>query len=106
MPSACTSKTGKPTTTNSPNRSPSASLPWKSQSNAKVPRVTAREIIAVLEKKGFLLARQSGSHKIYKDAVGKRVTVPFHAQKVLHPKVLRRIMRDAGIAAEEFERLL
>ncbi len=72
----------------------------------RLPRVNAREIIAVLEKKGFLLARQSGSHKIYKDAVGKRVTVPFHAQKVLHPKLLRSIMRDAGIGPEELESLL
>jgi len=72
----------------------------------RLPRVTAREIIAVLEKKGFLLARQSGSHKIYKDASGKRVTVPFHAQKVLHPKLLRSIMRDAGIELEELGTLL
>ena len=72
----------------------------------KLPRVTAREIIAALEKKGFLLARQSGSHKIYKNAAGNRVTVPFHAQKVLHPKLLRSIMRDAGIEPEELESLL
>jgi len=72
----------------------------------RLPRVTAREIIAVLEKKGFLLARQSGSHKIYKDAVRKRVTVPFHAQKILHPKILASIMRDAGIRPEELECLL
>jgi predicted RNA binding protein YcfA (HicA-like mRNA interferase family) len=72
----------------------------------RLPRVTAREIIAALEKKGFLLARQSGSHKIYKDGAGKRVTVPFHAQKVLHPKLLRSIMRDAGIGPEELESLL
>jgi predicted RNA binding protein YcfA (HicA-like mRNA interferase family) len=72
----------------------------------RLPRVTAREIIAVLEKQGFLLARQSGSHKIYKDAAGKRVTVPFHVQRVLHPKLLRSIMRDAGIEPEELEILL
>ena len=72
----------------------------------RLPRVTAREIIAVLEKKGFLLARQSGSHKIYKDAVGKRVTVPFHAQKILHPKILASIMRDAGIGPEDLKNLL
>jgi predicted RNA binding protein YcfA (HicA-like mRNA interferase family) len=72
----------------------------------RLPRVTAREIIAVLEKKEFLLTRQSGSHKIYKDAAGKRVTVPFHALKTLHPKLLRSIMRDAGIEPEELETLL
>ena len=26
---------------------------------------------------------------IYKNASGRRVTVPFHAQKILHPKLLR-----------------
>ena len=72
----------------------------------KLPRVTAREIITVLEKKGFQLARQSGSHKIYKNAVGDRVTVPFHAQKVLHPKLLKSILRDAEIGPDEFEGLL
>lgn len=72
----------------------------------KSPRVTAREIIAALEKKGFFLSRQSGSHKIYKNAEGRRVTVPFHAQKVLHPKLLRSIMRDANLSQEELQNLL
>ena len=40
----------------------------------RLPRVTAHEIIGVLEKAGFSLARQSGSHMIYKNAAGKRVT--------------------------------
>ena len=54
----------------------------------KFPRLTARQIVAVLGKTGFSLARQSGSHMIYKNTAGKRVTVPFHASKILHPKVL------------------
>jgi predicted RNA binding protein YcfA (HicA-like mRNA interferase family) len=32
----------------------------------KLPRVTAAETIKVLERAGFFLVRQSGSHKIYK----------------------------------------
>lgn len=51
----------------------------------KLPRLTAREIIAVLERAGFSLSRQSGSHKIYKNSAGRRATVPFHASKILHP---------------------
>jgi predicted RNA binding protein YcfA (HicA-like mRNA interferase family) len=72
----------------------------------KLPRVTAREIISVLEKLGFALARQSGSHMIYKNAAGRRVTVPFHARKTLHPKLLTSILRDAGISAEDLAQLL
>ena len=72
----------------------------------KLPRLTAREITAVLEKTGFSLARQSGSHMIYKNAAGKRVTVPFHASKVLHPKILKSILRDADLSVEKLEALL
>jgi len=72
----------------------------------KLPRVTARQITAVLEKAGFLLARQTGSHMIYKNASGRRVTVPYHAQKILHPKLLRSILRDADIKPEHLTELL
>jgi predicted RNA binding protein YcfA (HicA-like mRNA interferase family) len=72
----------------------------------KLPRLTARQIVAVLEKAGFSLARQSGSHMIYKNAEGKRVTVPFHASKILHPKVLKSILRDADLSVEKLLELL
>lgn len=66
-----------------------------------LPRVTAREIIRVLERRGFMLSRSSGSHRIYKDAEDRRVTVPFHGTKILHPKVLKNILNDASITVEE-----
>ena len=72
----------------------------------KLPRLTARQIISVLQKSGFSLARQSGSHMIYKNAAGKRVTVPFHASKILHPKVLQNILRDADLSLQQLEELL
>ncbi len=72
----------------------------------KLPRLTARQIVAVLENAGFSLARQSGSHMIYKNSAGKRVTVPFHAAKILHPKLLKSILRDAEISVERLNDLL
>jgi len=33
----------------------------------KLPRIKAEDIIKILEKKGFVLVRQSGSHKIFRD---------------------------------------
>ena len=73
---------------------------------AKLPRLTARQMITVLEKAGFSLARQSGSHMIYKNAAGRRATVPFHASKILHPKVIKSILRDAELSVEKLEELL
>ncbi len=71
----------------------------------KLPRLTAREICSI-PVLGFSMTRQSGSHMIYKNAEGKRATVPFHAAKVLHPKVLKSIMRDASLSAEDPQKLL
>ena len=42
---------------------------------------------------------------IYKNAAGKCVTVPFHASKILHPKVLRNILRDADLSLQQLEDL-
>ncbi len=55
----------------------------------RLPRVTAAQAIKVLEKLGFQLVRQSGSHKIYKNSSGNRVTVPYHSGEILHPKCSR-----------------
>ena len=72
----------------------------------ELPRVTAKEIIAVLEKLDFSFVRQSGSHKIYRNPEGKRATVPFHGSKTLHPKVLKSILKDANIDSEKLINLL
>ena len=72
----------------------------------RLPRITADEIMRVLEKAGFTLTRQSGSHKIYKNKEGKRVTIPYHSGEVLHPKVLKSILRDADLTIEKFKELL
>ena len=72
----------------------------------KLPRVTAADAIRVLEKAGFSFSRQSGSHKIYKNKAGRRATVPYHSGKILHPKTLSSILRDADLNVEKFTELL
>ena len=72
----------------------------------RLPRITAAEVIRALEQIGFAFARQSGSHKIYRNSDGKRVTIPFHGGKILHPKILSSIIRDADLTAAEFQKLL
>ncbi len=72
----------------------------------KLPRITAAEAISVLEKANFFLSRQNGSHKIYKNKRGRRATVPYHTGTILHPKVLKSIITDAGMTVEKFKELL
>jgi len=72
----------------------------------KLPRITADKVIQVLNKIGFVCVRQSGSHMIFKNQGGKRVTVPYHSKKILHPKVLKSILNDADLSIEEFKGML
>jgi len=74
--------------------------------SSKFPRVNAVEVIRVLEKIGFTLTRQSGSHKIYKNSEGRRVTVPYHGTTILKLKTLKSILNDANLTGEEFIELL
>ena len=67
----------------------------------RLPRVTAKQIITVIEQRGFVLARSSGSHMIFIKNE-KRVTVPFHGAVILHPKVLKSILQDASVSVDDF----
>jgi predicted RNA binding protein YcfA (HicA-like mRNA interferase family) len=69
----------------------------------RLPRLTALEIIRILERRGFILSRSSGSHHIYRNSTGKRATVPVHPGKTLHPKLLLSILRDMGLTADELK---
>jgi predicted RNA binding protein YcfA (HicA-like mRNA interferase family) len=72
----------------------------------KQPVVNAKQIIKVLEKKGFVFSRKSGSHAIYINSDGLRTTVPIHGKKDLGKGLLRQIMKDANISFDELNDLL
>jgi predicted RNA binding protein YcfA (HicA-like mRNA interferase family) len=55
--------------------------------------LTARLIIRALVRDGFLLDRQSGSHRLYRHPDGRRVTVTFHHPgQTFAPKTLRSML--------------
>lgn len=66
----------------------------------KIPPLKPKEVIKILERNGFVFARQKGSHRMYvKEKIG--VTVAYH-NKELKPKTLRHIIRQSGIEIEKF----
>lgn len=72
----------------------------------KLPSLTPREIIKIIEKKGFVLDRIKGSHHIYYHSeTKKRVVVPFH-KKDLPKGTLLEILRQAGLSKDELKILL
>ena len=56
----------------------------------RLPRLTAEEAEELLLDAGFVLARVRGSHHIYAKE-DRRVVVPFHGARILHPKIIKQI---------------
>ena len=60
--------------------------------------MTVREIIKLIEADGWGLARQRGSHRQFKHSTKPGlVTVAGHPPKVLGPKTVKSILRQAGL---------
>jgi predicted RNA binding protein YcfA (HicA-like mRNA interferase family) len=71
-----------------------------------LPVVKARECITALQRAGFYIDRQKGSHVTFvRDKPFARTTVPNH-NKPLKPGTLRQIIKDAGLTVDEFIDLL
>ena len=55
----------------------------------KLPRMTGQEAEDLLLQAGFALIRTKGSHRIYRKE-DVRIIIPFHAGKILHPKIIKQ----------------
>ena len=67
--------------------------------------VSGRQVCAALERVGFILRRQKGSHMILRrDDPFARVVVPDH--RAVRIGTLRRIISDAGLSVDQFNELL
>ena len=72
---------------------------------ARLPVLSARECIAALEKIGFYVVRQRGSHiSLRRDDPPTYLTVPNHRE--LKTGTLRALIRQAGLTVDEFVALL
>lgn len=72
---------------------------------SKLPVISGRKCVRALERAGFYLKRQTGSHLILRrDEPFAQVVVPDH--KVLDRGTLRAIIRQAGLSVDEFVSLL
>ena len=71
----------------------------------RLPVISGRTLEKTLRKDGWVLARWRGSHMIFtKEGEEATLSVPDH--KELGRGLLRSLLRDARITAEEFSELL
>ena len=69
---------------------------------SKLPVVSGQETVHALQKVGYLVDHQTGSHIILRqpNPPHRRLTVPHHTE--LAKGTLRSIIRQAGLTVEEF----
>jgi predicted RNA binding protein YcfA (HicA-like mRNA interferase family) len=72
----------------------------------KLPALTPAAMVRALQKAGFRVVRQSGSHVImYKEGLPRPIPVPVHS-KELKQNLQNRIIKEAGLTIEEFRKFL
>jgi predicted RNA binding protein YcfA (HicA-like mRNA interferase family) len=75
--------------------------------SSKLPVISGDDLVRVLEKLGYAVVRQKGSHVRLRhstDPQRKSLTVPRH--KTLKRGLLHRLLRDARITEEQLSDIL
>jgi predicted RNA binding protein YcfA (HicA-like mRNA interferase family) len=72
-----------------------------------LPHLRASQVIKVLEKAGFEVDRQKGSHVVMIDKINRRMTVvPDHRGKTIKKSLLMEIIKQTGLDVKGFLDLL
>ena len=70
----------------------------------KLPLISGKEFIRLLEKSGFTIIRINGSHYRRKHPDGRITTIPVHKNEHLPKGLLRKILReDIKMTPEELK---
>ncbi len=72
----------------------------------KLPVVSSKELISFLEKEGFILLRQKGSHTFFKHPDGRTTVIPVHNNREISKGLLSAILSEINISREYFLRRL
>ncbi len=71
----------------------------------KLPLLSANEFVKVLQKLGFELKRQEGSHMFFRHPDGRTTTVPNHPGEDIDRGLLNKIVKhDLQLTRDEFLR--
>ena len=73
----------------------------------KLPVISGKELLALLEKYGFIVTRIKGSHHRMKHEDGRVTTIPVHKNDPIPKGLLRKIIReDLVISLDEFVKMI
>ncbi len=70
---------------------------------SKIPLLNAKEVSKILQKLGFKLKRQEGSHMFFEHEDGRTTIIPNHGGEDIDRGLLNKIIKhDLKIEREEF----
>lgn len=73
----------------------------------RLPALTAKEVIWILEHAGFRQIRQRGSHlTMYRQHDRRALTIPVHFSKTIPAGTLSSIIKQAGMTSAEFKEMV
>jgi len=68
----------------------------------KLPLLSSKEACRFLEKEGFQIVRQKGSHRFYRHPDGRTTVVPVHSNKDIKRGLLKGILDEIKMRREDF----
>lgn len=73
----------------------------------RLPSVSGKQLVKVLERRGWYVKRVRGSHHILRHPeIPDAVPIPVHGNRPLKRGTLSNILKTAGLSREELRRLL
>jgi predicted RNA binding protein YcfA (HicA-like mRNA interferase family) len=72
----------------------------------RLPMVLPKEVIAILQRKGFFIDHQTGSHVILRHLITERRTMVAVHPGDLPRSTMKKIMKQAGLSEDVFRELL
>lgn len=73
---------------------------------SKLPSISGKKLITILEQIGFNVVRSKASHHILKHIDGRITVIPVHANEDLGIGILTKILKDAGLSNDDFLKLM
>ncbi len=72
----------------------------------KLPHISGKKLIKALQKVGFYIVKQKGSHIKLRKLKPTRKTIIIPNHKIIRPGTLNNILKIAEISRTELEKLL
>jgi len=69
---------------------------------SKLPRISGKKLVSILNDFDFQVIRIKGSHYFLRHKDGRSTVVPIHSNEDLGPGIISKILKDCELQKEDF----